>query len=147
MERQYCASIFVIDENNKLLLMYNKKLDMWLQPGGHIDGNELPHETAIRECKEETGLDVKIINKYKSVNPNPMFIEHYINNVGDMVDIQYYGVPLNNELINSEDNKTGWFSLDEEKNMNIDKEIINKHKAFIESKGNYEFIWIWRKII
>jgi 8-oxo-dGTP pyrophosphatase MutT (NUDIX family) len=134
MERQYCASIFVIDKENKILLMYNKKLNMWLQPGGHIENDELPHETAIRECKEETGIDVEIISRYKSINPNPVFIEHYINKVGDMVDIQYYGVPLNNKLLNNENNETGWFSLKELEKMNIDKEIIRKHKMYIESR-------------
>lgn len=38
MERQYCASAYTIDFNNKkVLLMYNKKLNKWLQPGGHIE--------------------------------------------------------------------------------------------------------------
>lgn len=136
MERQYCASIFVINNKNEILLMYNKKLNMWLQPGGHIENDELPHETAIRECKEETGIDVKIVNsiKYKSINPNPVFIEHYINKVGDMIDIQYYGIPINNNLLNDEDNNTGWFTIAEEEKMNVDKEIIRKHKMFIESR-------------
>lgn len=32
-----------------------------MPPGGHIDPDETPQECAKRECKEETGLDVKII--------------------------------------------------------------------------------------
>lgn len=32
-----------------------------MPPGGHLDHDELPEETARRECKEETGLDVEII--------------------------------------------------------------------------------------
>lgn len=32
-----------------------------MPPGGHIDENETPEETAKRECKEETGLDVEIV--------------------------------------------------------------------------------------
>lgn len=32
-----------------------------MPPGGHIDADETPEEAAIRECKEETGLDIEII--------------------------------------------------------------------------------------
>lgn len=61
MERQYCASSYVIDFNNaEVLLMYNKKLNKWLQPGGHIMGLETPIEACIREVKEETGIDIKV---------------------------------------------------------------------------------------
>ena len=57
INRQYCASAYTIDfKNNEVLLMYNKKLNKWLQPGGHIEGLETPIETAIRETKEETGI-------------------------------------------------------------------------------------------
>jgi len=34
-----------------------------MPPGGHIDPDEIPEETARRECKEETGLDVEIIGE------------------------------------------------------------------------------------
>lgn len=34
---------------------------MWLPPGGHIDRDELPHHCAVREVREETGLEVTIV--------------------------------------------------------------------------------------
>ena len=32
----------------------------WSLPGGKLDGNETIEQTAIREAKEETGLDIKL---------------------------------------------------------------------------------------
>lgn len=42
-----------------VLLHRHKRLGIWLQPGGHIDGGEPPHSAALREASEETGLEVR----------------------------------------------------------------------------------------
>lgn len=42
-----------------VVLLRHKRLGMWLQPGGHIDPGESPWEAAVREAREETGLDVR----------------------------------------------------------------------------------------
>lgn len=59
--RHLTATTFVVYKN-KTLLHLHKKLGLWLPPGGHIDRDELPEEAALREVKEETGLDVKLYN-------------------------------------------------------------------------------------
>lgn len=41
-----------------VVLLKHKRLGMWLQPGGHIDPGETPWDAALREAREETGLDV-----------------------------------------------------------------------------------------
>ena len=62
MKRHFCASIFVIDpETKKILLVLHKKWNRWTQPGGHIEDNETPEETALREVYEETGVKVKLV--------------------------------------------------------------------------------------
>jgi 8-oxo-dGTP pyrophosphatase MutT (NUDIX family) len=40
-----------------VLLHRHKRLGLWLQPGGHIDAGEEPADAALREAREETGLD------------------------------------------------------------------------------------------
>lgn len=35
--------------------------DQWVIPGGKMEGNESIEETAIREEKEETGLDISLV--------------------------------------------------------------------------------------
>ena len=51
------ASGFVTDPSlNQLLLHHHRKLDRWLQLGGHDDGERDPREAVLREVREESGL-------------------------------------------------------------------------------------------
>ncbi len=136
IERQYCASAYTIDfTRKKVLLMYNKKLKKWLQPGGHIENEELPTETAKRETLEETGVPIKIIGpSFDGKKIQPIAIEHYLNNVGDMIDIQFLAMPLSVELSNNENNKTIWVDIDKLDSMSdIEDEIKLKVKNLYDN--------------
>lgn len=62
LEKHFTTSALIIDEG-KVLLIYHKKLGVWLYPGGHIESNETPDQALIREVQEEIGLQVKIIGE------------------------------------------------------------------------------------
>jgi 8-oxo-dGTP pyrophosphatase MutT (NUDIX family) len=50
------ASAIVIGTRG-VILHRHKRLGIWIQPGGHIDPHEHPADAAIREVREETGLE------------------------------------------------------------------------------------------
>ena len=60
------ASAWVVSpDRQKVLLMHHRKLDAWLQPGGHADGDNDVIRVALREGMEETGLaaaDIHLVN-------------------------------------------------------------------------------------
>lgn len=43
-------------DGDRALLLHHRKLDRWLQPGGHADGDSDLAAVALREAEEETGL-------------------------------------------------------------------------------------------
>ncbi|GAB2538636.1 NUDIX hydrolase [Spirosoma aerophilum] len=43
-------------DRQQVLLIHHRKLDRWLQPGGHADGDPDVSAVALREAQEETGL-------------------------------------------------------------------------------------------
>lgn len=52
------GSAFVVSaDGRRTLLVHHRKLDRWLQPGGHADGESDVAQVALREAREETGLD------------------------------------------------------------------------------------------
>ena len=63
LTRDFISTVYVV-EDDKVLLTWNKKVKNWVPVGGHIEPNELPCDSVIREAKEESGLDVKLYNPY-----------------------------------------------------------------------------------
>lgn len=53
----FTGSAFVVDRlGSRTLLTHHRKLDLWLQPGGHADGDRDLSRVALCEAEEETGL-------------------------------------------------------------------------------------------
>src|SRR6266700_2658114 len=81
--KHYTASAFVFTNTlpAKALLVHHKKLDKWMQPGGHQEEYENPVEAVIREVKEETGMDIEPylatthpIDDHASLIPQPAYL-------------------------------------------------------------------------
>lgn len=65
-EKSCGAIIFEIKNNQRyFLLVKNKNGKNWGFPKGHIEVGETEEQTAIREIKEETNLDVTILNGFR----------------------------------------------------------------------------------
>ena len=47
----------------RVLLTHHRKLGRWLQPGGHSDGDPDTLKVALREAREESGLDVRALDE------------------------------------------------------------------------------------
>ena len=50
------SSLLVSADGRRTLLTHHRKLGLWLQPGGHADGDRDLGRVALREAEEETGL-------------------------------------------------------------------------------------------
>ena len=60
------ASTWVVNPaRSAVLLMHHRKLDRWLQPGGHADGDTDMRMVALKECSEETSVDLDHIRLLK----------------------------------------------------------------------------------
>jgi 8-oxo-dGTP pyrophosphatase MutT (NUDIX family) len=106
------GSAFIIDEERQsTLLTHHAKLNKWLQPGGHADGDENVLGVALREAEEETGLktftipssnifdiDIHLIPARKD------FPEHY------HYDIRFLFIASKDEplVITEESHDLGW---------------------------------------
>jgi len=61
-DAHFTASAVLVDEaGERTLLVHHRRSGGWFQPGGHFEpGDRSPAEAALREAREETGLDVRL---------------------------------------------------------------------------------------
>jgi 8-oxo-dGTP pyrophosphatase MutT (NUDIX family) len=58
------GSAWLVDgSGDRVLLTHHRKLGRWLQLGGHSDGNPRTLQVALKEAREESGLDVRPLSE------------------------------------------------------------------------------------
>jgi ADP-ribose pyrophosphatase YjhB (NUDIX family) len=117
--------------DNKILLIKRNThpfIGFWALPGGRMDPGEIIEQTVVREVKEETGLDVKIVR---------VVGEYKEKGVREDIDYEYYPTcfvvePVGGELKkqDSEIQEMKLFSLD----------ALPKPLAFVHEKMLEDYV-------
>lgn len=135
----FTASAFLLNnDQTKFLLMHHKKLNKWIQVGGHCedtDSNIL--DAAFREAVEESGIkDIEIVSEqifdidvhYIPERPNELAHYHY--------DVRFLLKTINNDnfIKNNESHELKWFSFVDYPKLGIELErsvtrMIEKFKS------------------
>ena len=65
-EKSCGAVVFCSKDGNLSFLLVRQKNGFWSFPKGHMEAGETEQETALREIKEETGLDLELIEGFRA---------------------------------------------------------------------------------
>lgn len=60
---KHLVSYFVLVDDEYILLVDHINAQLWLPTGGHVEPNEHPKSTALREAKEELCIDGEFLNE------------------------------------------------------------------------------------
>ena len=129
--RHFTVAVFVVWEG-KVLLHHHRKLGMWLPPGGHIEENELPDEAAVREVREETGLEVELAGERCEDVADPVQLHRpagvQLENIGpghQHIDLIYFARPSGPTEIRQEftADKVGWYGPEDWEGMSVNAEV------------------------
>lgn len=138
IEAHFTASAWIVNPiSYQVLLLHHKKLQKWLQPGGHADGLTDLEQVAKKEAEEEThlknlklahngifDLDIHVIPAYQKIASH----EHF--------DVRFfYFCDQTEEIkINEESNDFQWVHLPEVKHLSEEISIhrmVNKTEKIL----------------
>src|SRR6266498_3113675 len=96
----FTVAIFVVHED-KILVIHHRNLNKWLPLGGHIELDEDPETAALREAKEESGLEVELLGERPpTTGPGtraliaPRFLDiHRISETHEHIGMIYWARP------------------------------------------------------
>ncbi len=122
------ASAWIVDAARRcVLLTHHRKLDRWLQLGGHVDGSPDVPAAALREAREESGLTV-----VRMVLPGIFDCDvhgipaHRDEAAHDHYDLRFLleadsSLPL---VVSEESKDLAWVSFDEVPGLNPDHSML-----------------------
>jgi ADP-ribose pyrophosphatase YjhB (NUDIX family) len=129
------AGTFIYDPYAQKILIVQSRGKYWGSPKGSLDDNETVKECAIRETKEETGIDLEEIQlKLFTCVKNKCIYYDY--------ETKEFTPTVQNHIANNDVNGIGWIKLECLRSLIHERRIvINQHfRILIKRKYNIDLI-------
>ena len=135
------TNMVMVEDKESGKVLVQERVKSWTGisfPGGHVEAGESFVESAIREVKEETGLDIRNLKNCGVIHwANKDSLDRYIVHL-------YKTSDFSGELIGeTEEGKVFWISPDELKNQKLSNNFGNYLPMFLEDKYS-EFYCFYR---
>jgi 8-oxo-dGTP pyrophosphatase MutT (NUDIX family) len=143
----FTVSVFVVHKDT-VLVRKHEKYHLWLGVGGHIELAEDPNQAAVREVKEEVGVEVVLVGnplhpttgdgRYTQLIPPKYLNRHFVNDTHEHVDLIYFATSKSNIVVpeNATD-EWRWFTQEElEKNeQHLLEDVLIYAKTALKELG------------
>lgn len=122
------GSAWVVDrERRHALLTHHRKLNLWVQLGGHVEDDASMREAALREAREESGLrDIQFITEnifdidIHAIPARRDEPAHYHYDVRYLFEADRHA-PL---IVSSESKELAWVALDEIETLTQEESVL-----------------------
>lgn len=131
------VTVIVRDDAGDVLLIERTDNGFWAAPGGAQDIGERVVDAAVREVREETGLDVEVTG-ISGIYSDPAHVIAYDDGeVRQEFSICFHARPIGGELrTSSESKRVQWVRPDELSRLNIHPSMLLRLQHAIENSGD-----------
>ena len=131
-EEKSCGAI-ILNKDKKVLLVQQVKSKTWAFPKGHVEAGETEEETALREVKEETGIEIK-------VDTNKRYKLIYCQRTNILKEVVFFLATAVTENVNIDKNELGDYIWADLENVNNILTYKNLKQIFLEAKQDIDII-------
>jgi len=130
------GSAWIVDPSRTMvLLVHHAKLNKWVQPGGHADGDENILRVALKEAEEETGLKkFTILDTEKPFDVDihliprrAEFPEHFHYDVRFLLEAN----PEEQILVSEESHDVKWIKLEDLEKYNEERSVLRMKEKLL----------------
>lgn len=130
------GSAWIVDTNRtRVLLVHHAKLNKWVQPGGHADGDENILRVALKEAEEETGIKTfTLLNGEKPfdidihlIPKRAEFPEHFHYDVRFLLEAN----PEEQILVSEESHDVKWILLEDLEKYNEERSVLRMKEKLL----------------
>lgn len=135
-----CSAVIYDTDRQRILLTRRTDNGRWCLPGGRVDPGESVEETCIREVREETGLEARVI-RLIGVYSSPHFIIEFADgNRIQLIALSFEAEVIGGELgLSDETTEAGYFTLADMETMDvmehhrerINDALVGQEKTFV----------------
>lgn len=147
----FTVEVFIVYKN-KVLLRKHDKYNIWLSVGGHIELDEDPTQAALREVKEEVGLEIELIGGqkgktdgsvenagYRDLIPPKYLGRHPVNDIHEHITLVYFAISKTDKTLDptyiKEKAEILWVAKEELIKMNLRPNVLFYATEALEELG------------
>ncbi|MEW2358263.1 NUDIX domain-containing protein [Spirillospora sp. NPDC029432] len=131
------VNVVVTNDNGEILLIRRTDNDNWAVPGGAIDLGESVSQAAVRETREETGIECEITG-IVGIYSDPKHLIHYTSNdeVRQEFSILLTGRPISGEPTPSDESReVHWKAPTDVESLQMDRSMRLRIGHYLEQRA------------
>lgn len=111
------AGVAVFKGSGSLLLGRHARDDRWATFGGSVEADESTHDAALREAREEAGLELGDLERFGTFGGSPIYTVRYADGSSESYTVTMFGHVVSGKVLPRPDGieilECRWFTPDD----------------------------------